>query len=170
MNIATLMDMKMVADTVIRDKIILTKDIGLLHFDSGYTQNLIACLQHPTHCIKWVLHGEEYYQLYNTTHRERTYIYVAELGKNISLENTQINRIRLNQYYIPRCGFIYNCNEYPKLTELINTTPNHQGVFNLRQHKNINPLNTFYHMVNFEINKPLYLNLIEKTHITQHKH
>lgn len=157
--------MKLVADSVIRDKVHLMGTTGLLQFNNGYVQNLTACLLHPTHCIKWVWCGEEYYQLYNSTHRRHTYVYVAELAKNVLLENSTINRTGLEQYYIPRCSFLYRCSEHPQLTRLIESTKHHPGVFGLTPNESITPLNALSRMVNMEINKPIYLNIIEQNHL-----
>ena len=157
--------MKLVTDSVIRDKIHLVNTIGLLQFGDGYIQNLTACLLHPTHCIKWVWCGEEYYQLYNSTHRKHTYIYVAELAKNVLIENSPINQPGLERYYIPHCSFLYRCSEHPQLTSLIESTKHHPGVFGLTTNKNTTPLNIMSRMVNMEINKPIYLNIIEQNHM-----
>lgn len=162
--------MKLVTDSVVKDKIHLVNTVGLLQFGNGYIQNLTACLLHPTHCIKWVWCGEEYYQLHNSTHRKHTYIYVAELAKNVLIENSSINQPGLERYYIPHCSFLYRCSEHPQLTNLIESTKHHPGVFELTINKNTTPLNIMSRMVNMEINKPIYLNIIEQNHIWQLKH
>jgi len=159
----------MIRDHLFNNNINLFKFIHTSHKD-----NLISCLNHPKACVLWEIYGRQYYQIFNTTNREYTSYFIAELNTKVTMQNYKINIPEYNKFYMSTFSYLVEATGQCDLSHLIKNAKTSTGIFSLSGVE-LTPSTILSEMVNWEANKmpnhhkTQFINHIINNRIVQHK-